>query len=86
MAATQAEIEALIAAGRLDEALAAADSADEATAHYLRGRIAWKQGRRAEAIAAYGRAAALDPAGPGATALAQAREIMDFFNKDLYNP
>lgn len=83
---TRADIEALIAAGKLDEATSALDTLEGATADYLRGRIAWKRGDRAGAIAAYCRSAALDPAGPGATALAQAREIMNFFNKDLYNP
>lgn len=53
---------------------------------YLLGRIAWKRGQKSRAISFYAEAAGLDPAGEGATALEQARAIMDFFNKDLYNP
>lgn len=83
---SKARVEALIADGKLEEATAALVDFDGATADYLLGRIEWKRGNRAAAIAAYGRAAAVDPDGPGATALAQAREIMNFFNKDLYNP
>lgn len=83
----QSRIEALIASGKLDEARSAlAGVADEAVASYLEGRIAWKQGRRAEAMTLYAKSAALAPDGAGAVALQQAREIMNFFNKDLYNP
>lgn len=83
---SRAKIENLIAGGRLEEAEAALAEVDAATAAYLRGRIAWKRGNRSAAIAAYAEAAALDPDGPGAVALTQAREIMAFYNKDLYNP
>lgn len=80
-------IEQLFAANRLDEADAILASAgDEAWALYMRGRIAWKRGDKATAISFYERAAALDPASDAAVALEQAREIMTFYNKDLYNP
>ena len=49
-------------------------------------RIAWKKGDKTAALACYERGADLDPDGPAAIALEQARDIMDFFNKDLYNP
>ncbi len=82
----RAEIEKLIAAGELEQAENMLGLTDAPTAAYLRGRIAWKQGRRAEAISAYNAAAEMQPDGPGAVALRQAREIMDFYNKDMYNP
>lgn len=71
-------IKRLIDANRLDEA--------EAGVLYLLGRIAWKRGRKGEAISLYERAVALDADSEAAVALQQAREIMDFFNKDLLNP
>lgn len=84
----------LISNNRLDEAQAqseaalarAADDSERACATYLLGRVAWKRGLKARAISLYADAAALDPAGDAVVALEQAREIMGFFNKDLYNP
>lgn len=59
---------------------------EDSWAQYMLGRIAWKEGRRADAIEYYERAAASDPESEAAVALEQAQEIMNFFNKDLYNP
>lgn len=71
----------------IDEAAAAATSpADRAAVEYLRGRMAWREGRKGEAISCYERATAIDPSSDASVALDQARAIMDFFNKDLYNP
>lgn len=53
---------------------------------YQIGRIEWKSGNRARAITAYNKSLELDPSGPAAIALEQARAIMNFYNKDLYNP
>jgi len=41
---------------------------------------------RAAAITAYERSAALDPEGPGATALEMTRDIMDFYDTNQFNP
>lgn len=60
--------------------------ADDAWALYMSGRIAWKEGRKTDAISLYTKAAAIDPASEAAVALEQARQVMDFFNKDLLNP
>ena len=79
-------VQSLFDENRLDEALAMLGSADDAWALYMKGRVAWKQGRRGDAISLYGRASALDPSGPATVALEQARQIMDFYNKDMYNP
>lgn len=76
----------LFGENRLDEAADALEACDDAWALYMLGRIAWRRERRSEAISYYCRSAEKEPGGPGAMALEQARQIMDFFNKDLYNP
>lgn len=77
----------LYTANRLDEALArVAELPENDDTLYMKGKILWKLGRRTEAITAYNEALALNPDSSAAIALAQARQIMDFYNKDLYNP
>lgn len=73
-------------ANRLDEVEALLDGREDAWSLYMLGRVAWKRGRRGEAMSLYARSAAEEPDGPAATALEQARRIMDFYNHDLYNP
>lgn len=53
---------------------------------FLRGKVNWRLDRRGAAITDYERSVALDPDSEAAPALALAREIMDFFNPDLFNP
>lgn len=80
-------IKRLFDANRLAEATQLLNERPEDSwAQYMLGRIAWKEGRRADAIEYYERAAASDPESEAAVALEQAQEIMNFFNKDLYNP
>lgn len=79
----------LFEANRLSEAAAMLDESSalgESWSFYMLGRIAWKEGRKADAISLYEHATALDPHSEAAVALEQAREIMNFYNKDLYNP
>jgi len=85
---TKDEIIALFNKNRLDKASAAlsAADADPAWQAYMRGRIAWKQGNKSLAISLYNQAVAIDPGSEAATALEQALMVMDFYNKDLYNP
>ena len=52
----------------------------------MKGRIAWKRGQKSRAMSFYAEAAGLEPESEAATALEQARRVMDFYNKDLYNP
>ena len=82
------QIKQLFLQNRLVEAagLLSHASADDAWALYMSGRIAWKEGRKTDAISLYTKAAAIDPASEAAVALEQARQVMDFFNKDLLNP
>ncbi len=58
----------------------------DADALYHRGMLYWKLGRRGAAMSDYAAAAAIDPASPAAAALEQARSIMDFYDRNLYNP
>lgn len=53
---------------------------------FRRGRLRWKTEDRAGAMADYAEAAEAAPGCGAAEALAQAREIMAFFHRDLYNP
>lgn len=62
------------------------DAREAARQLYLQGRRAWQQGNRAEAITAYEKSAAIDPEGPGATALEMTRDIMDFYDTNQFNP
>ncbi len=55
-------------------------------AYYLRGRLRWKLGRRTDAMSDYSSAVAINPESEASAALDMARDIMDFFNHDLYNP
>lgn len=79
-------IKKLYDANLLEEAEAAIGIADDAWAMYMRGRIAWRRGRRGDAISLYEKALALDPGSEAAVALEQARSVMNFYNKDLLNP
>ncbi len=63
-----------------------ADAHAQAVELYRQGRRAWQHGDRAAAITAYERSAALDPDGPGATALEMTRDIMDFYDTNQFNP
>lgn len=58
----------------------------DARALYERGRLYWRLGRRAKATSDYAASASLDPDGPAAILLEQARDIESFFNPDLLNP
>lgn len=63
-----------------------ADRKASAQRHYELGRLLWKQGKKAEAITEYNKAVADDPESPAATALQMANNIMDFYDKQRYNP
>ncbi len=80
------EVLRLYEANCLAEAASLLEGGEDPWSLFMLGRIAWKQGRRSEAMGLYGRAASLDPSGPASVALEQARTIMSFYNKDLYNP
>lgn len=86
--ATLQDINKLIDTNHLDEALAAISAEVEPDAQllFLKGKVLWRMGRRAEAVAAYGASVELNPEGPAKLALEHASEIESFFNPDLLNP
>lgn len=51
-----------------------------------RGRIYWGLGLRSEAINDYLAAQRINPNGKGKELLKATYEILNFYNKDLYNP
>lgn len=55
-------------------------------AYVLRGRLWWKLNKRSSAINDYLAAKRLNPAGKGAQMLKATYDILDYYNKDLYNP
>jgi len=81
----------LASQGRTDEAIALLDeiitaSSASSEALFLRGKLLWKLGRRAEATSDYIKATDIDPDGPASRALEMARSVESFFNPDLLNP
>lgn len=54
--------------------------------YYRRGRLYWRLGDKGASISDYERAVAIDPASPASEALKLCRDIMNFYNTDLYNP
>lgn len=78
--------------GRIQEAIEmidgalAAESGAEAALHYLRGNAFMKRGDWKEAMACYLQAEELDPDGPAREAKQMLTDILNFYNKDLYNP
>ncbi|MDE7345879.1 MAG: hypothetical protein K2N48_03955 [Muribaculaceae bacterium] len=68
----------------LDERIAA-DSSDE-SALIERGRLYWALGRRSAAIGDYLAARRINPSGSATQLLKATYEILDFYNKDLFNP
>ncbi|MDE6549838.1 MAG: hypothetical protein K2L22_12705 [Muribaculaceae bacterium] len=63
----------------------AQDSEDEA-ALIERGRLYWALGKRSEAINDYLAAQRVNPEGKAKELLKATYEILNFYNKDLYNP
>lgn len=68
------------------QALKEDDTKSLAQLYFLRGKTYWRLDRRGAAISDYERAVALDPDSDAGPALTLARDIMNFFNPDLFNP
>lgn len=85
------EIKALIDENRVGEAIEQLNAIIEKrpnddALYFVRGNAFWKLGNRKHALDDYAVAADLNPDSPAAIAYKHALEIMDFFNKDMYNP
>jgi Flp pilus assembly protein TadD len=87
---TRDEIAALVAQGDYVTAITALDELikqePSAELYFQRGKLCWKVGRRSDAMTDYEHALELDPESPAGHALEMAHDVMNFFNKDLYNP
>ena len=57
-----------------------------AQAYYLRGNAYRQQGDMRQAMNSYLESMELLPDGPAAQAYRTIQEILDFYNRDLYNP
>lgn len=51
-----------------------------------RGMLSWRLQKRADAINDYNAAKRLNPTGKASELLEQAYMVLDFYNKDLFNP
>ncbi|MFA6884966.1 MAG: tetratricopeptide repeat protein [Paludibacteraceae bacterium] len=67
----------------LDEYVAAHPESDEA--YFLRGNAYRKKENWQEALNNYSEAMELNPEGPATLAYNATIEVLDFFNKDMYN-
>ena len=81
-------ISALLARDRADEAIALMESYDgpmDDALYYLLGNAWRKKGNWQMAMNNYLEAVHLNPGSPAQQALDIANEILDFYNKDMYN-
>ncbi len=53
---------------------------------FERGKLYWREGNHAMAVADYAAARDLDSTSPAAVALQHASDIASFFNPDMFNP
>ncbi len=84
-------IKELINQGKVDEAILAldqlilTDSAPKDEAYYLRGNAYRKLGNWHQALNNYQEAIELNPQSPAAEARKMMMDIMNFYNKDMFN-
>ena len=67
----------------LDEGQALTDQ--DATLHFLQGKLFMKRSEWSKAISSFLRAEELEPDGPARECRLMLNYIMDFYNKDMYN-
>ena len=89
------EIKDMLSRSEGEEALKAANEIVEnkgvsretlANAYYLRGNAYRQNGNVRMALNSYLESMELDPDGPAAEAYRHIQELLDFYNKDYYNP
>lgn len=68
----------------LSEIIVAQPDNDEA--YLQRGLLNWRAGNRAKAINDYNQALRINPDSEARLALKATYDILDFYNKDLFNP
>ena len=85
-------IESLLKENKADEAISALENWQKEggkmddNLYYLLGNAWRKKGNWQMAINQYLEAVRINPGSPAASALTMANDILDFYNKDLYNP
>lgn len=85
------EIKALIESSQVEEAIRRLDAYLQADnplkdqAYYLQGNAYRKQGNWQQALNKYQRAIDLNPQSPATNARQMVMDILNFFNKDMYN-
>ncbi len=89
------EIKEMLSRSEGDQALEAASEIIDskginremlANAYYLRGNAYRQNGNVRMALNSYLESMELDPDGPAAEAYRHLQELLDFYNKDYYNP
>ena len=89
------EIKEMLSRSEGDQALEAASEIIDskginremlANAYYLRGNAYCQNGNVRMALNSYLESMELDPDGPAAEAYRHLQELLDFYNKDYYNP
>lgn len=84
------EIDRALTAGNLPEAQRLADMAERdhgssARLLYLQGKIRMKQAKWGEAISCFLQAERTEPDGPARQCRMMLQDILEFYNKDMYN-
>ena len=85
------KIEELINENRLNDALLLLNneitqSQNNDKLYFTRGKLHWRLGNKSQAISDYEHAVDINPDSPARIALDNARDVIAFFNPDLYNP
>ena len=85
------KIEELINENRLNDALLLLNneipqSQNNDKLYFTRGKLHWRLGNKSQAITDYEHAVDINPDSPARIALDNARDVIAFFNPDLYNP
>lgn len=85
------KIEELINENRLEEAILLLNNDIERNKnndklYFTRGKIHWRLGNKSQAITDYEHAVAINPQSQARIALENARDVISFFNPNLYNP
>lgn len=85
------KIEELINENRLEEAILLLNNEiktnqNDDNLFFSRGKLHWRLGNKSQAITDYEHAVAINPKSPAHIALDNARDVISFFNPDLYNP
>lgn len=84
------QIHEALESNQLDEAQNLMDKAwdmvcDDSTLHYLQGKIFMKRSLWGDAISSFLRSEELNPNGPAHECRLMLSDIMNFYNKDMYN-